>query len=182
MYPVNLQGKVIALRELRDDDAEAIFSYASRQDVARHVTWDAHPDIATTREVLRGWIANAHTEPRTDYELAAVAVDEPLPGWMIAAGRISVTSARHQTGDIGYVVHPELWGKGIGSEIATLLIRFGFDALGLHRIAATAHPDNPGSQRVLERAGMRYEGRIRHHMLTSDGWRDSLSYAILATD
>jgi [ribosomal protein S5]-alanine N-acetyltransferase len=182
MYPVCLRGKRIVLREFDEDDAPAIFSYASQPDVARYVRWDVHPDIDTTRDVLRTWIDNAHADPRTAYEVAAVPADKALPARMIGAGRIGVTSTRHKSGDIGYVVHPDHWGEGVGSEIAILLVRFGFEQLGLHRIAATAHPDNPASQRVLEKVGMRYEGRIRHHMLTSDGWRDSLSYAILATD
>jgi RimJ/RimL family protein N-acetyltransferase len=59
------------------------------------------------------------------------------------------------------------------------LLRFGFDRLDLHRIAATCHPDNRGSSRVLEKAGMELEGRMRDHKLIRGEWRDSLLYAAI---
>ncbi len=35
---------------------------------------------------------------------------------------------------------------------------------------------------MLEKAGLRYEGRLRDHYRVPGGWRDSLLYAVLATD
>ncbi len=42
--------------------------------------------------------------------------------------------------------------------------------------------DNAASIRVLERAGFRLEGRVRHDYRGPDGWRDAQQYALLADD
>src|SRR5690606_36867896 len=110
-------------------------------------------------------------EPRSTYDLAAVVRDADGER-LVGGGRISVRSTRHRRGDLGYVVHPDWWSRGIGTEIASLLLDLGFGPLALHRIEATAEPSNVGSQEVLTKVGMTYEGRIRDHMLVGGRtWR-----------
>ncbi len=177
MFPIRLVGPRITLRELRDTDVAAVFSYAGNPEVARHVPWSTHAGLADSEEFVRDVLTKARADQRSIYALA-VTVDDQL----IGTGRISIVNSQYRRGDIGYVLHPDWWSQGFGTEVAGLLRDFGFDRLGLRRIEATAHPDNVGSQRVLEKIGMRYEGRIRDHMLVDGTWRDSLSYAILETD
>jgi RimJ/RimL family protein N-acetyltransferase len=88
-------------------------------------------------------------------------------------------STQHRRGHVGWVVRRDAWGHGYASEAAVALIRFAVDELGLHRIEATCHPDNAASARVMEKAGMTYEGRKRDHLLDRGAWRDSLSYAFV---
>lgn len=80
---------------------------------------------------------------------------------MIGAGEINIHDFQNREGEIGYIVNPAYWGKGIATEAAKLLIEFGFDQLNLHRIFATCDPRNIESSRVLEKIGMIKEGRIR---------------------
>ncbi|MEO3780525.1 GNAT family protein [Micromonospora sp. B11E3] len=83
---------------------------------------------------------------------------------------------------IGYVLHPDHWGAGLGTELAGLLLRLAFERVGLHRVEATTRPDHVASWRVLEKAGMRREGLSRDHLLVRGRWWDSVRYAALATD
>jgi ribosomal-protein-alanine N-acetyltransferase len=52
---------------------------------------------------------------------------------------------------------------GIGTEAASASIHFGFDRAGLARIVAIAMPENIGSRRVMEKAGMRLVGPAHHY-------------------
>jgi len=52
-------------------------------------------------------------------------------------------------------------GHGYATEAARAIVAFGFDTLGLHRIAATCVADNAASAHVLEKIGFRREGRLR---------------------
>lgn len=54
---------------------------------------------------------------------------------------------------LGYMIFPELWNQGIASESAALLLRFGFDKMGLKLVYAACDPENLSSQRVLEKCG-----------------------------
>lgn len=59
--------------------------------------------------------------------------------------------------EIGYMLFKEYWGQGHATEIATACLRLGFDVLSAESLIAITSPDNIGSQRVMERAGMRFE-------------------------
>src|SRR6267142_451568 len=54
------------------------------------------------------------------------------------------------------------WGKGLATEAATAVLRFGFEELGFERIMAATRHANTASIRVLTKIGMRYETEISH--------------------
>jgi ribosomal-protein-alanine N-acetyltransferase len=60
--------------------------------------------------------------------------------------------------EVGYAFGPTAWGRGYATEVATVVVQWGFEALGLERIVAVASPENSGSRRVMDKLGMRYEG------------------------
>jgi RimJ/RimL family protein N-acetyltransferase len=177
MFPVEMAGRRVTLRELTEDDAGDIHAYASHPLVVDRVLDDSPPDVQTIRVAIRTWLARAVGQQRTQYHLAVV-----MNGRLIGSASLAVVSAEHRRGELGYVIHPDWWGRGIATEAAELLLELGFRTVGLHRIEATTRPDNTASWRLLERIGMRREGLIRDHMLLRGAWVDSLAYGILETD
>ena len=73
---------------------------------------------------------------------------------------------------------PECWGQGYATEVAPAVVGFA-RTLGMHRVEATCHPSNVRSVRVLEKAGLRLEGRLRDHLHVRGAWRDSLLFAVV---
>ncbi|MFD2768360.1 GNAT family N-acetyltransferase [Micromonospora eburnea] len=175
--PVCLPGPRCALREWADSDAEALHALANEPQVADRTLDENPPSLTEVRAVLPAWRDAAGGEPRLAYHLAAVAGDR-----LVGLGTLTVTSAAHRRGEIGYVVHPEHWGQGLGTEVARLLLRLAFEQVGLHRVEASTRPDHTASWRVLEKVGMRREGLSRDHLFVRGSWWDSLRYAVLATD
>lgn len=58
----------------------------------------------------------------------------------------------------------ELWGKGYGGDAMNLILRFGFEALNLHRVNLFTFGINPRAIRSYEKAGFVHEGKIRGGM------------------
>jgi RimJ/RimL family protein N-acetyltransferase len=58
--------------------------------------------------------------------------------------------------DLGYRLLRRHWCKGLASEGARELVRYGFDHVGLDRIIAQAMTVNTGSRAVMERVGLTY--------------------------
>jgi ribosomal-protein-alanine N-acetyltransferase len=116
----------------------------------------------------------AKTEPRPDYYLAIAdwQTDELI-------GFIRIGLGGHRSGELGYALRKDRWRQGYAVEAAQLMLIFGFEDLGLHRIQAACGPDNPAPQALLRRLDFEYEGRMRDHVFTNGGWRDSLLYAVL---
>ena len=66
---------------------------------------------------------------------------------------------RARTAELGYWVAPDHHGQGYGTEAAELIVAYGFEQLGLHRISARVFAFDEPSIRLLERGGVRPRGR-----------------------
>lgn len=64
-----------------------------------------------------------------------------------------------RAGIIGYWVGPPHWGRGYAGEALRRVVAHAFEGLGLDRLIANVHTDNPASARVLEKAGFAMTGR-----------------------
>ncbi len=110
-----------------------------------------------TLDDAREWIAECEREAGRALRLAIVVEGQPV-------GAIGVELGRGQqsgTGEIGYWLAVEHWGKGIASEAARLVTEYAFDNLNLARLEAAVLESNGASARVLEKAGFRQHGKLR---------------------
>ncbi|MCG3142018.1 MAG: Spermidine N(1)-acetyltransferase [Anaerolineae bacterium] len=83
---------------------------------------------------------------------------------------------------MGYEIDPKVWGNGYATEAAEALLQFGFTTLQLHRIWAEALAANENSIHVLEKLGMRQEGRLREKEFFKGRFWDTVIYGILAEE
>ncbi|WP_018253849.1 MULTISPECIES: GNAT family N-acetyltransferase [Salinispora] len=173
MYPVRIEGGRIVLREFEERDLEASMTVVGDPDVTVFLSFDTRTREEQA-ERLAADIARAKTEPRPDYYLAIAdrQADELI-------GFIRIGLGGHRSGELGYAIRKDRWRQGYAVEAAQLMLGFGFEALALHRIQAACGPDNLASQALLHRLGFECEGRMRDHVFTNGGWRDSLLYATL---
>lgn len=165
----------LVLRDFRDDDFEAVHAYASDPEVVEYVPWGPNTET-DTRDFLERATADASADPRTRYALAVVrSEDDRLLGCAV----LYLENAAGHQAMLGYALARAAWGEGYALEAARALMSFGFDVLGIHRIWAACDPDNRASVRILERLGMRLEGRMREDTRVRGVWRDSRIYALL---
>lgn len=169
-YP---SGSRLSLRDFHADDIPAVHEYAADPEVTRWSTWGPNTVAQTTAFVEDASREQLHTD-RSAYSLAAVVDCQT-----IGSVGIWITSRQDGNGELGYTIHRAHWGQGHATEAVKLLLDFGFTTLKLQRIAATCHPDNAGSMRVLEKSGFTLEGRLRSHRLVRGACRDSLVYSML---
>ena len=132
----------------------------------RHGDEDAVVAIVTDAEVMRFVGDGVMTEERGRNVFGKVFDLYERGAWGIwaveEAGRIVGLAEikPRATGDweIVYLFGREAWGKGYATEVGRALVRFGFERLGLARVAATVDYGNAVSIRVLEKLGMRQIG------------------------
>ncbi|SPL90640.1 GCN5-related N-acetyltransferase [[Actinomadura] parvosata subsp. kistnae] len=118
----------------------------------------------------------AAAEPRRLYVLAVVDAGRRD---VIGVARLRIEADLPHSAEIGFGLHPDQWGRGIGTDLVRLLLSFGFKQLGLHRIWGARSPANLPAQLAMLTAGMVEEGRIRHHLHTPNGWRDSIVHSAI---
>ena len=87
----------------------------------------------------------------------------------------------HRTA-VGYRLGKQYWGKGYATEALHAVIAYLFEQTTVNRISASTWSENIASIRVLEKAGMRFEGLARQRRFAKGAFRDEKYYAILRED
>ncbi len=83
---------------------------------------------------------------------------------------------------IGYWVRRSACGKGIATEAASEMLHLAFRRCGLNRIEVHVALENPASQRVAEKIGLRREGIARGIEFVNGRYLDHIQYALLRSD
>jgi RimJ/RimL family protein N-acetyltransferase len=177
MYPVTVQGTRLTLREFTGSDVDAVLEIYGDPVVTEHLSFEprTRDQVATTIETVA---AAARAEPRIEYSLAAVL---NATGEVIGFARLAIDTQHpgQSSAQLGFALRKDTWGQGLGEETVRLLLRLGFDELGLHRLWGARSPDNTVSDNLMRKLGMVEEGRIRDHLHIRGQWRDSVVHSIL---
>lgn len=162
-----LVSRRLLLRKITLRDAEDVYAYARQEATSRYLLWSPHPSLSYTKRYLASL---THQYKKGTFFDFGVTLRET--GRMI--GTCGFTSVReaHNAGEMGYVIAPDCWGQGYGTEAARLLLSFAFFHLGVHRMEARFMMENTASRRVAERCGMVFEGVCREQMLVKGKYCD----------
>jgi RimJ/RimL family protein N-acetyltransferase len=176
-YPVH--GERLLLRPLTSDDTDALLAYRSREDVCRYVPFEP-----MTREDIAGRLAGQWSRTELTDEGQSITLGAQVKDTGELAGDCILMwhSREHAGGEIGYVFNPALGGKGYATEAVIMMLRLGFEELGLHRIVARLDERNESSARLARRVGMRQEARLVENEFFKGEWSNELDFAMLAAE
>jgi [ribosomal protein S5]-alanine N-acetyltransferase len=165
-----IETERLILRKITLDDAEDIYVYASNEEVTRYVTWDTHSSLSDTTEFINSFL------PQYD---APWGIELKENGKFIGTVHFVLWQPKHNSAEMGYVLSKECWGKGLITEAAKAIISFGFESMKLVRIQARCFLENEGSERVMEKLGMSFEGISRKVMYVKGEHKDLKVYSLL---
>jgi len=171
--PANWETERLYLRPATVVEAVSAFeSYTSNPDGSRYMTWRPHRSVAETEQFFRRC---------EDVWIKRLAF--PWSLWLKSdasfAGMLEARVKQHSV-DIGYVLAPHLWRRGLMGEAVRGLVHWAVNHPEVYRIWAVCDVENIASARLLESAGMQLEGRLRRwlvHPNMSESPRDCLCYA-----
>ncbi|MFP4186738.1 MAG: GNAT family N-acetyltransferase, partial [Acholeplasmataceae bacterium] len=117
------------LRTIRLKDAKDMFDYGRRSDVTRFLSWGPFTDIREARRSIKEVFF-----PRIKQGLPiGYAIIDMKRSKMIGTIDFHSTIESGDGAEIGFVIHPDYWNKGICSRALVELIRIGFSYLGYER-------------------------------------------------
>jgi ribosomal-protein-alanine N-acetyltransferase len=175
---VLLETDRLILRRFCIEDADAMFrNWANDVEVTKYLTWPAHSDVSVSKTVINSWLGLYQKINHYSWTIVLKEIDEPI-------GSIAAVEQRDDIGmvHIGYCIGRKWWRCGYASEALIRLVRFFFDDVGANRIETRHDPRNPNSGKVMQKAGLRYEGIFRDADINNQGVCDAARYAILADD
>ncbi|WP_411084652.1 GNAT family N-acetyltransferase [Streptomyces sp. cmx-18-6] len=174
MNPVSHIGPRLRLRELQQEDTDAVFAIYGSDRATTHLSFEprTHDQV---RGIVQRATKNSQETPRTEYGLAVVDLRQELIGF----GRLAHDPHQPRAATVGFALRPSVWGRGYGLETVNLLLGLAFEELGLHRVWGARAPENTASARTMAAAGMVEEGIIREHVNKKGRWRDSVVHGML---
>jgi ribosomal-protein-alanine N-acetyltransferase len=165
----------LVLREYAEDDWPAVLEYQRKPAYLRYYEWTDR-SAKDVRDFVNMFLDQQQANPRIKYQMASTLKST---GQLIGSCGIRMKSAESHEADIGLELDPHYWGQGYGTEAARAIVKFGFADLRLHRIWSRTIAENQSATRVLEKLGLKLEGRLRENEYFKGRWWDSSMYAIL---
>lgn len=168
-----VEGRQVELRTITREDLPVIWRLYGDPEVRRFLGAGVKPVYPEDEEE---WYARIRSSRDTVAYAVTVRGSDRVVGvvdihWIDAA-------ARH--GAIGYWIGRQYWGRGYATEAVSLMLRYGFEWLGLNKVWARVYEYNKASIRVLEKNGFRLAGRLRRHVYAPGrGLVDLLIYEVL---
>ncbi|HEY4235664.1 MAG TPA: GNAT family N-acetyltransferase [Lacipirellulaceae bacterium] len=171
-FPERIQTKRLLVRRPTEDDADEIFArYASDELVTKYLTWAPHKSVEDTI---------AYLEKRRN--------DDRIFNWLVflaetgqLLGSIGCSIDGHIV-QFGYCYARDAWGRAYATEAAGAMVQIWMSDPTVWRVQAFCDPRNVASARVLEKAGLTFEGTLRKHAMSpnvSDVPCDARCYAIV---
>lgn len=163
------------LRPLTTEDAEDVFAYASDAEVTRYMLWEAHRSAGDSRAFLNDVVEGYGKGDFATWGLTLKG-DDRVVG---TCGYDGAWVPRHARAELGYALARGHWNRGLTTEAVRTVVRFGFEVMKLNKVVARCFVGNAASERVMQKAGMTYEGTQRQHVFIKDAYRDLKVYSIL---
>lgn len=148
------------LRPMQPEDSADLFAVFGNAEAMRYWSTLPHPRPEVTERMIaeiRGADPNVHLELAIEFE-----------------GRVIGKVGLWQMPEIGYILNPQYWRRGLAREAVHAVIDHGFTKLGLDRITANVDPDNLASLRMLAKLGFVEIGRATRTLQVGDQWFDSV--------
>jgi RimJ/RimL family protein N-acetyltransferase len=148
------------LRRARMDDLDDLHAVFSHPEAMRY--WDSlpHSDVEQTRR----WLADMVAFSPAETDDFVVQYD----------GRAIGKAGCWRLGEIGFILHPGHWGKGLAHEALSAVTPHVFESLPIDRLEADVDPRNGASPRLLSRLGFREVRRATRTVMVGDEWCDSV--------
>lgn len=171
-----LRMERLTLRPFRPDDAaDAFYNWFSDPAAARYMFWEPAQSVEQVREKISSWL-------KPDLDFCQWAIVPEQENTVAGAINLHAIDDFHESAEIAYVLGRRFWSKGYMTEALRAVIRFGFETMLLNRIYGDHFVTNPASGRVMQKAGMRFEGVMRQKYRGKQGFEDTACYAVLRGD
>ncbi|MBW4577564.1 MAG: GNAT family N-acetyltransferase [Aphanothece sp. CMT-3BRIN-NPC111] len=139
------------LRPLAKSDLDSLARIYSDPDVMKYRLYSQPASFEQTQESLQSYLA--HWE-RYGFGRWAV-VHKPNQQFIGHCGLENLPILGEV--ELNYLLAKEYWGRGLTTEAARSLIKYGFETLKLQGLVALAKPENLASLRIMQKIGMQYE-------------------------
>lgn len=173
-----LDTERLILRKFEEKDIEFAFkNWMSDEEVTEFLTWKPHKNINESKVVINSWMDNYDEKNFYQWAIELREIGEVIG--TISAVRID---EKIQKVHIGYCIGKDFWNRGIVTEAFKEIIKFFFEEVGVNRIESQFDTNNPASGKVMEKSGLKFEGRLLSNDFNNRGIVDANVYGLIKSE
>jgi ribosomal-protein-alanine N-acetyltransferase len=168
---MELKGQGFTLRGWYKEDAELLQKHADNINISNYL-FDRFPSPYTMADAEAFVSRKLNQNPITSF---VIAIDDQLAGVIGIDFREDIY---RKAPLLGYWLAEEYWGQGI-MTVVKLVADYAFENLDIVRLQSGVLANNPGSMRVLEKAGFLKEGVLRNNIIKNGVIMDEYIYGMV---
>jgi [ribosomal protein S5]-alanine N-acetyltransferase len=165
----------LLLRRMTTNDAQEILFMRSSEEVMKYIDRER----AKTAEDANIFLNKMDVSVDSNNGIMWGITLNHQPGKLIGNIGYWRLIKEHYRAEVGYMLHPSYWKKGIMKEALLAIIDFGFDEMNLHSIEANINPDNAASAMLLQSTGFIKEAYFKEDFYFDSAFRDTVIYSRL---
>ena len=170
-----LAGERVTLRELRVSDASNLYAGLTTPEALKFM-WAPPPNVVAFERFIE-W---THAEREAGkYICFGVVPSGEEHAWGVF--ELRQLQPGFLRAELGFVIAPPYWGKGIFVEAARMVLAFAFETVKVHRVEARVSVDNGRGNAALQKIGAEREGTLRDAFWSEDHFADQYLWAILGS-
>ncbi len=170
-----LKTERLVLRRMTTADAGQMFFLRSDDRVMKYIGREKTKSVEEAEDFIRKINVFIETNESIMWAIALNSDPAMLIG-TICFWRLQPENFR---AEVGYVLHPGYWNRGIMKESLLAVIKYGFEGMNLHSIEAHINPENIASGKVLENTGFVREAYFKENCYFHGVFRDTAIYSLL---
>ena len=168
-----LETERLILKKITVADAADMYDYSKRDDVTEYLTWNPHTSLVQTERYIRLLEKKYAKGAFWDFGL-----HDKATGKFIGTCGFTSFSVDENRAEIGYVLAPEYWGRGLAVEACRALLKFGFAVFDFDFACARCIEGNTASERVMQKLGMEYAQTYRNSFFIKNTYRTVIEYRL----
>ncbi|MBM7587770.1 ribosomal-protein-alanine N-acetyltransferase [Bacillus pakistanensis] len=167
----------LILREITEQDAQALFEYFSSDKAMQFYGMNPLTTLEQMKNIVKGMASGYEKKQAIRWGIQLKDQQE-----LIGTIGFNNWSNLHKKAELGYDLNPRYWRKGYMFEAISKVIQFGFEEILLNRIGAFVYLDNEASNRILEKIGFHQEGILKDYYFSYDRYHDVYVYRLLQSE
>ncbi len=168
-----IKSQRLLLRKITNDDVNELFLLRSSDEVMKYIDRPRAALMKDAEDYLKVIDSSLHANTGITWAISFNENPSKLLG-TIGYWRIM---PEHYRAEIGYMLLPDYWQKGIMKEALLAVIDYAFTAMNLHSIEANINVGNTASARILESVGFIKEAHFKENYYFNGKFMDSIIYS-----
>jgi ribosomal-protein-alanine N-acetyltransferase len=165
----------LLLSSMQKEDAPELLLLRSSEKVMEYIDKERTKTLEETAALIKHITDDVTNNEGITWKISVKENPEKLIG-SIGFWRIIKP---HYRAEVGYMLHPGFWKKGLMKEALQAVIDFGFNTIHLHSIEAHINPGNAASAMLLEKLNFVREAYFKEDYFFRGKFLDSAVYSLL---